>query len=108
RGRAQPKDHILETDIEHFKRWQEAANGTINLITLAPEKANGYEFIRYLSENGVVPSIGHSDALFTEMEKAVQAGAKQVTHLFNGMRGMHHREPGVAGASLLFKELIVE
>lgn len=108
RGGAQPKDHILEPDIELFKRWQEAANGTIKLITLAPEKANGYEFIRYLSENGVVPSIGHSDAIFTEMEKAVQAGAKQVTHLFNGMRGMHHREPGVAGASLLFKELIVE
>ncbi|PWW29538.1 N-acetylglucosamine 6-phosphate deacetylase [Cytobacillus oceanisediminis] len=108
RGGAQPRNHILEPDIELFKRWQEAANHTIKLITLAPEKANGYEFIRYLSENGVVASIGHSDAIFTEMEEAVKAGATHVTHLFNGMRGMHHREPGVAGAALLFKELIVE
>ncbi|WP_026583522.1 N-acetylglucosamine-6-phosphate deacetylase [Bacillus sp. J33] len=108
RAGAQPKNHILDPDIELFKRWQAAANHTIKLITLAPEKANGYEFIRYLRENGVVASIGHSDAIFTEMEKAVEAGATQVTHLFNGMRGLHHREPGVAGAALLLKELIVE
>ncbi|MBT2689083.1 N-acetylglucosamine-6-phosphate deacetylase [Bacillus sp. ISL-47] len=108
RGGAQPRNHILEPDIELFKRWQEAANQTIKLITLAPEKANGYEFIRFLRENGVVASIGHSDAVFTEMEEAVKAGATHVTHLFNGMRGLHHREPGVAGAALLFKELIVE
>jgi N-acetylglucosamine-6-phosphate deacetylase len=61
-----------------------------------------------LHENDVIASIGHSDAIYEEMEKAVEAGAKQVTHLFNGMRGIHHREPGVAGSALLFKELMVE
>ncbi|GLB59817.1 N-acetylglucosamine-6-phosphate deacetylase [Cytobacillus sp. NCCP-133] len=105
---AQPRNHILDPDIELFKRWQNKANDTIKLITLAPEKADGYEFIRYLSKNGVVASIGHSDALYTEMEQAAKAGATQVTHLFNGMRGLHHREPGVAGGALLLKELIVE
>ena len=101
-------EYIITPDIELFKQWQELAEGSIKLVTVAPEVENGTNFIRYLHENGVIASIGHSDAIYEEMEKAVHAGAKQVTHLFNGMRGIHHREPGVAGSALLFKELMVE
>ncbi|WP_420489521.1 N-acetylglucosamine-6-phosphate deacetylase [Neobacillus niacini] len=105
---AQPKEYIINPDIELFKHWQALADGNIKLVTLAPELANGTNFVRYLNENGVIASIGHSDARYEEMESAVNAGAKQVTHLFNAMRGLHHREPGVAGSALLFKELMVE
>ncbi|MEH7440705.1 N-acetylglucosamine-6-phosphate deacetylase [Bacillus sp. JJ1122] len=105
---AQPADHIIAPDVELFAKMQEAAGNHIRLVTLAPEKENGYEFITYLAENGVIASIGHSDATYDQMAEAVNAGATHVTHLFNGMRGMHHRDPGVAGAALLFNELKIE
>jgi N-acetylglucosamine-6-phosphate deacetylase len=105
---AQPEEYILDPDIDLFKRWQELARGNIKLVTVAPELENGTEFIRYLHETGVIASIGHTDAVYEEVKTAVEAGAKQVTHLFNGMRGIHHREPGVAGSALIFKELMVE
>ncbi|MEH7012094.1 N-acetylglucosamine-6-phosphate deacetylase [Neobacillus niacini] len=108
RAGAQPMEYIINPDIELFKHWQELAEGSIKLVTVAPELENGTNFVSYLHENEVIASIGHSDAVYEEMEHAVQAGAKQVTHLFNGMRGIHHREPGVAGSALLFKELMVE
>ncbi|MCM3691710.1 N-acetylglucosamine-6-phosphate deacetylase [Neobacillus niacini] len=108
RAGAQPKEYIIDPDIELFKHWQQLAEGCIKLVTVAPELENGTNFVAYLHENDVIASIGHSDAIYEEMEMAVKAGAKQVTHLFNGMRGIHHREPGVAGSALLFKELMVE
>jgi N-acetylglucosamine-6-phosphate deacetylase len=108
RAGAQPKEYIIDPDIELFKHWQKLAEGSIKLVTVAPELENGTNFVAYLHEKDVIASIGHSDAIYEEMEMAVKAGAKQVTHLFNGMRGIHHREPGVAGSALLFKELMVE
>jgi N-acetylglucosamine-6-phosphate deacetylase len=105
---AQPEEYILNPDIELFKHWQELAKGDIKLVTVAPELENGTEFIQYLNNTGVIASIGHTDAVYDEVKTAVEAGAKQVTHLFNGMRGLHHREPGVAGSALIFKELMVE
>ena len=105
---AQPADHIIAPDIRLFAEMQDAAGNHIRLVTLAPEKENGYEFISYLAQNGVIASVGHSDADYKQMDQAVKAGATHVTHLFNGMRGIHHRNPGVAGAALLFKELKVE
>jgi N-acetylglucosamine-6-phosphate deacetylase len=105
---AQPEEYILNPDIDLFKHWQDLAKGDIKLVTVAPELENGTEFIRYLDQTGVIASIGHTDAVYDEVKTAVEAGAKQVTHLFNGMRGIHHREPGVAGSALIFKELMVE
>ena len=105
---AQPAEHIITPDIELFARMQEASGNNIRLVTLAPEKENGCELIAYLAENEVIASVGHSDATYRQMAEAVKAGATHVTHLFNGMRGMHHRDPGVAGAALLFDELKIE
>lgn len=105
---AQPLEHIVEPNIELFKEWQKEAGNHIKLVTVAPEMPNGLEFIKYLSENGVTASIGHTDSTFLQVKHAVDAGATQVTHLYNGMRGLHHREPGTAGAALLFDELKVE
>ena len=105
---AQPEQHILPPDILQFEQWQKLAQGMIRLVTLAPEMENGIDFVKYLANHHVIASIGHSDADYVKVQEAVQAGASHVTHLFNGMKGLHHREPGTAGASLLFDELTVE
>ena len=105
---AQPEEYVLQPDIALFDEWQNLARGQIRLVTVAPEQDNGLAFVRHLAENGVIVSIGHSDADFSEVKKAVAAGASHVTHLYNGMKGLHHREPGTAGGSLLLDELYVE
>lgn len=105
---AQPIHHIIEPDVSLFKRWQDHSQQTIKLVTMAPEAKGGMELIRYLNENGVVVSIGHSNANYEEIDQAIEAGAKQVTHLFNQMRGLHHREPGIVGATFLRDELRAE
>ncbi|WP_409295443.1 N-acetylglucosamine-6-phosphate deacetylase [Peribacillus sp. SCS-26] len=105
---AQPENYIIEPDIELFKEWQNISGNAIKLVTTAPEQPGGLPFITYLNETGVIASMGHTDATYEQMEAAVRAGARQVTHLFNGMRGLHHREPGTAGAALLLEELKAE
>ena len=105
---AQPVASIMKPDVQMFLRWQEIALGSIKLVTIAPEIEGSLEVIRYLSNHGVIASIGHSDATYEEVVKAIRAGASHVTHLYNGMRGLHHREPGVVGAALLHDELMVE
>jgi N-acetylglucosamine-6-phosphate deacetylase len=108
RAGAQPMDYIRKPDIELFKKWQQIAKASIKLVTLAPEEENGIELVQYLKDSNVVASIGHSDANLVHVDNAVAAGATHVTHLFNGMRGLSHREPGTAGAALLREELYTE
>jgi N-acetylglucosamine-6-phosphate deacetylase len=108
RAGAQPLEYIISPNLDLFRKWQKLSNGMIKVVTLAPEEENGLEFIRYLKESGVVASIGHSDATYEEVNSAIEAGASHVTHLFNGMNGLHHREPGVVGAALVRDELKVE
>ncbi|ETI66828.1 N-acetylglucosamine-6-phosphate deacetylase [Neobacillus vireti] len=108
RAGAQPIQHIIDPDLALFKEWQELTKGNIRLVTLAPERPGGLEMIRYLKEEGIIASIGHTDATFEEVNEAIEAGANHVTHLFNQMRGLHHREPGVVGAAFLRDELIAE
>lgn len=105
---AQPVEYIILPEIPLFEKWQKLAEGTIKLVTMAPEQKGGLELIRYLKQNNVVISIGHSDAKFTDVKKGIEAGVTQVTHLFNQMKGLHHREPGVVGATLLLEELYAE
>lgn len=108
RAGAQPVEFIVDPNVELFKKWQKLAAGSIRLVTLAPEQPGGIQLIKHLKENGIIASIGHSDATYEEVSDAIAAGASHVTHLFNGMRGMHHREPGVVGAALLRGELQTE
>lgn len=108
RAGAQPLQAIKKPDIELFKKWQELSKNQIKLVTLAPEEDGGKELVQYLRSNSIVPSIGHSDAIYAEILVSIEAGLNHVTHLYNGMRGLHHRDPGVAGAALLHPELITE
>jgi N-acetylglucosamine-6-phosphate deacetylase len=79
----------------------------ISMMTLAPELPGALDAIRRLRSHGVVVSIGHSDARGTEVDAAVEAGARMVTHIFNAQRGLGHREPGVAGQALADPRLTV-
>jgi len=78
----------------------DAAPGLLRMHTLAPERPGALAAIRRLAEAGVLVSVGHSDATAELTEAAADAGARLVTHLFNAMRPLHHREPGVVGQGL--------
>ncbi|MYL33934.1 N-acetylglucosamine-6-phosphate deacetylase [Pontibacillus yanchengensis] len=108
RAGAQPSEHIRKGSVDMFQRWQEAAGNHIRLVTLAPEEDNDYALTSYLKETGVVASIGHSDATYEQVNEAVEKGITHATHLFNQMRGLHHREPGVVGATMLNKAIRAE
>jgi N-acetylglucosamine-6-phosphate deacetylase len=74
--------------------------GTMALLTLAAERRGAPAAIARLAREGVLVSVGHSDAVAAEVAVAIDAGARMVTHVFNAQRGIHHREPGVAGMAL--------
>nr|WP_211653367.1 N-acetylglucosamine-6-phosphate deacetylase [Planococcus sp. MSAK28401] len=105
---AQPLEYIMAPSLSLFEKWQELSGKRIKQITIAPEADPNMEFIRTLSANGVVASIGHSNASFEKVQEAIAAGAKQVTHLYNQMSPFHHRNPGVVGAAFLEEGLAVE
>lgn len=78
----------------------------IKMITLAPELSS--DFISWCTEKGIKVSLGHSAVTYEQACEAFKQGASQVTHLFNGMSGIHHQEPGLAGAALLYPDIKVE
>jgi len=86
----------------------ETSSKTIKLMTIAPELPGATEVMRAAARKGVVLSIGHSMANYREIELAIDNGAAHVTHMFNAMKPLHHREPGVALAALLRDELKIE
>jgi N-acetylglucosamine-6-phosphate deacetylase len=77
-----------------------AGDGAVRIVTIAPELPGGIEAVRRIRQAGVVVAIGHTDASYDVTRAAVEAGAAMGTHLFNAMRGLHHREPGPVGALL--------
>jgi N-acetylglucosamine-6-phosphate deacetylase len=105
---AQPEEFILDPDCELFDHWQNLSQNHIKEVTLAPEVKGGFDFIRHLKAQSVVASIGHTNGIDEDVIRAIDAGATQVTHLYNGMRGMHHREPGILGGALLHHGLYTE
>lgn len=76
------------------------------MITVAPELNR--EFVRWASAQGLIISMGHTNATYEEAQRAIDAGASHVTHLFNAMSGLHHQRMGMVGAALLHDALDVE
>jgi N-acetylglucosamine-6-phosphate deacetylase len=85
-----------------------AGRGTIRMVTVAPELEGAVPAVKRLVDAGVIAAVGHTDALAEEVVPAVDAGATVATHLFNGMRPLHHREPGPIGALLDDERVTVE
>ncbi len=109
---AQNPAYFGDPDIDVFHEWQEASGGIIKKIALAPERKGAPEFIKQVTDEGVVVSLGHSNATLAEATKGVDSGASVFVHAYNGMRGLQHREPGMVGALMslhhVFSELICD
>lgn len=105
---AQNGEYIRPFSMDEFNEYQEASQHLIKLITLAPEKLPDMKLITELKNNGVVVSIGHTDASYEDVDEAFRHGARHVTHLCNTMNGIHHRSPGPITYALLHDGLTVE
>jgi N-acetylglucosamine-6-phosphate deacetylase len=99
RGAQDPR-HMLAPDVAVFERLHAAARGHLRVITLAPELPGAAAVIEAATRSGVTVAVGHTDATAEVTVAAIDAGATHATHLFNGMRPPHHREPGAVGALL--------
>jgi len=93
---------------ETIDRLVEVGDGHLRMVTLAPELPGGLDAVRRLAANGVVVAVGHTDATYDEARAAIDAGASVGTHLFNAMRGLHHREPGPVVALIERPDTYVE
>ena len=103
-----PELSIREPSVELFDRLQEAARGNIRLMTMAPELPNALELIQHVTNAGVRVSMGHSAATAEETLAAIAVGATSCTHLFNAMRPLDHREPGIVGTVLDRNDIYAE
>ncbi|MCX7787227.1 MAG: amidohydrolase family protein [Spirochaetes bacterium] len=81
---AHNRDFVRDPDIGEFEEWQDAAEGTIRLVTLAPERKGAIPFIQHLRQRGVVAAIGHTGASAEIIQEAIRSGASLSTHLGNG------------------------
>ena len=105
---AQPLEYVKAPDIQAFDEYNQASGGAIKIVTLAPEVDGAEVLVRHLSKKGVVASIGHTGAKCADVEKAIKAGATNVTHTYNAQTALHHREIGTVGSAMLFDELNCE
>jgi N-acetylglucosamine-6-phosphate deacetylase len=97
---AQNPAALLAPGAETMDRLLKAGRGTVRMVTIAPELPGALGLVRQVHEAGAIAAIGHTDATYAETVAALDAGARVMTHLFNGMRPPHHREPGPVVAAL--------
>lgn len=105
---AQPIEYVAEPLVETFERYQQASGGHIKIVSMAPEVPGAIALVKHLASTGVVASIGHTDATYDDIDAAISAGAKNITHTYNAQKALHHREIGTVGSALLRDELNCE
>ncbi len=105
---AQPAAFVRPPDAAELAGWIARSGGLVRRITLAPEIAGAEEVIKLAARENITASVGHTNATAAEAERAIAWGASSATHLFNAMTGLHHREPGAAGAALARPEIVCE
>ena len=99
---------IRKPDVEQFKRFCDAAEGHIKRVGLAVEKDEGHRVLKYAVREGIKVSIGFSGCSYEEAVQAADEGVTGVTHCFNAMNPLRHREPGLPGAALTTDALYTE
>lgn len=109
---AQDERYLCDPNFELLQGWQEASGGLVRKSALAPERAGAPAYIAQATAAGVTCAIGHSSASYGEAAAAVLAGAKVVTHTYNGMPDLGHRDPGIVGCAMtsqgVYAELICD
>ncbi|MGI4728547.1 MAG: N-acetylglucosamine-6-phosphate deacetylase [Janthinobacterium lividum] len=90
---AHPENLIRKAGLQELKHWFDLAEGEIKMMTVAPELQSD-EVLDFLDQQNIILSAGHSNASFTEANRFLKSPVKAVTHLYNAMPQMHHREPG--------------
>lgn len=103
---AQNPEYLRDPDLTELATLLDI--GGVRMVTIAPERAGALEAIRYLADRGVTVAIGHTDATYEQVLDGVAAGATVGTHVFNGMRPPHHRDPGPVYALLANRPVICE
>ena len=109
---AQREDLIIPLSVEVMEKFIKESGGLIKIVTYAPELDIDFKFTSFLNDNRIIPSVGHSFADYETIISAIRFGLKSSSHIFNQMKGIHHREPGTVGAILteenLFAEIIAD
>ncbi|MEM8673626.1 MAG: N-acetylglucosamine-6-phosphate deacetylase [Cyanobacteria bacterium P01_G01_bin.67] len=98
---AHPQQHLLALTIDNLKRVLGDFSQIVKVMTLAPEIDSSNTAISYLRHQNIIVSLGHSLATATEAQQAFNQGASMVTHAFNAMPSLHHRQPGLLGAAII-------
>ncbi len=105
---AQNAEFIRPPSIQELKEYWEVSGGNIKTITIAPEVEGALEFIQYARNLGIYISLGHTNATYEEAKAAIYSGANRASHLYNAMRPINHREPGVIIAALESPQVYLE
>lgn len=108
RAGAQNPEYLTPPSLPEMQRLMERFPGRIRWVTVAPELEGAQPLIEFLHSQGVVVSVGHSDATYEQTVEAFQWGVRHATHTFNGMNPLHHRAPGVPGAVLTTRHVSAE
>ena len=108
RAGAQSGSQIRPIDMFELKEIYKASKKSLRIVTLAPELTGALDAISWLNEKDILVAGGHSNATFDEAINGITVGMRHATHLFNGMRILHHREPGIVGATLYDDRVTVE
>lgn len=103
-----PPANLLPPTLEMFERFWQASRGTIKVMTIAPELDGARAVIAEATRRGVCVSMGHSDADASSAQAGVAAGVRHATHMFNAMRPLGHRDPGIVGEALMDERLSAE
>ncbi|MET3644683.1 N-acetylglucosamine-6-phosphate deacetylase [Streptococcus gallinaceus] len=107
KGAQNPK-YMSDPVIERLDKWHSLSRGLVNKIAIAPERKGVKEFIDFANSKSIHTALAHSDATFDQAKAAVEAGANIFVHVYNGMSGLHHREPGMVGAALELDKVFAE
>jgi N-acetylglucosamine-6-phosphate deacetylase len=101
-------DLLRPPSVAELGRLVGAARGALRMVTLAPELPGALDAIRYLVDEGVTVAVGHTSCTAEQAGAAFDAGATVLTHAYNGMPPLHHREPGPLGAALFDDRVTIE
>ena len=105
---AQNEKYMKPAGIKELDEYLSVKEGLVKLFSISPHNQENLEAIKYLSDRGVIASVGHSAAKYEDVIKAVNYGLTHATHTYNAMKGFTHREPGVVGAVFNSDEIMAE